>query len=310
MGASLAIEASALTKRFGDVVAVNDLGLNIRRGEIYGFLGLNGAGKTTTIRMLLGMIRPGAGSVSLLGVKVEPGQDKIWQQVGYMVETPHAYPDLTVRENLEIFRRLRQLKDPGSVENIIDQMGLTQYADRRAGVLSLGNAQRLGLAKALIHHPDLLLLDEPANSLDPAGIVEVRNLLLGLAQNDGVTVFISSHILSEVAKLATRIGVVHRGRLVKELTAAELAEAEQQRLMVDVRDITAAQAVLAKAGIAVQPEGKNTLVISEKPAMQHPEKIATLLVEAGCPPGRLVVEQKDLESYFLELVGLKEAKNQ
>ena len=310
MDASLAIEANSLTKRFRDVVAVNDLSLNIRRGEVYGFLGLNGAGKTTTIRILLGMIKPTAGTVSLFGTKVEPGQGQIWQRVGYMVETPHAYPDLTVRENLEISRRLRQLKDSSSVENIIYKMGLAQYADRRARVLSLGNAQRLGLAKALIHHPDLLLLDEPANALDPAGIVEVRNLLLGLAQNDGVTVFISSHILSEVAKLATRIGVVHQGQLVKELTAAELAEAEQQRLMVDVRDMVAAQAVLAKAGIALQLEGKNTLVITDKSAMQHPEKIATFLVEAGCPPGRLVVEQKDLESYFLELVGLKEAKNQ
>jgi len=310
MGASLAIEASGLTKRFGNFIAVNDLSLNIRRGEIYGFLGLNGAGKTTTIRMLLGMIRPSAGTVSLFGAKVEPGQKGIWQRVGYMVETPHAYPDLTVRENLEISRRLRQLKDAGSVENIIGRMGLAQYANRRARVLSLGNAQRLGLAKALIHHPDLLLLDEPANALDPAGIVEVRKLLLGLAQNDGVTVFISSHILSEVAKLATRIGVVHQGRLVKELTAAELTEAEQQRLMVDVMDIIAAQAVLAKSGIAARLEGKNSLVTTDKSAMQHPEKIATLLVEAGCPPSRLVIEQKDLESYFLELVGMKEGKNQ
>jgi ABC-2 type transport system ATP-binding protein len=310
MGASLAIEASGLTKRFGNFIAVNDLSLNIRRGEIYGFLGLNGAGKTTTIRMLLGMIRPSAGTVSLFGAKVEPGQKGIWQRVGYMVETPHAYPDLTVRENLEISRRLRQLKDAGSVENIIGRMGLAQYANRRARVLSLGNAQRLGLAKALIHHPDLLLLDEPANALDPAGIVEVRKLLLGLAQNDGVTVFISSHILSEVAKLATRIGVVHQGRLVKELTAAELTEAEQQRLMVDVMDIIAAQAVLAKSGIAARLEDKNSLVTTDKSAMQHPEKIATLLVEAGCPPSRLVIEQKDLESYFLELVGMKEGKNQ
>ena len=183
MGTSLAIEASGLTKRFGDVFAVNDLSLNIHRGEIYGFLGLNGAGKTTTIRMLLGMIKPSTGTVSLFGTKVEPGRKGIWQRVGYMVETPHAYPDLTVRENLEIFRRLRQLKNAGSVEKIIEQMGLAPYANRRAGILSLGNAQRLGLAKALIHHPDLLLLDEPANALDPAGIVEVRNLLLGLAQN-------------------------------------------------------------------------------------------------------------------------------
>jgi len=224
MNASAAIEANGITKRFGDVVAVDGLSLNIRKGEIYGFLGLNGAGKTTTIRMVLGMIKPSDGTVSLFGTRVEPGPRKIWQRVGYMVETPHAYPDLTVRENLEIVRQLRQIPDRGAVEKIIEQMGLTTYANRRARVLSLGNAQRLGLAKALIHHPDLLLLDEPANALDPAGIVEVRNLLRGLAENNGVTVFISSHILSEVARLATRIGVVHEGRLVKELDANILTE--------------------------------------------------------------------------------------
>ena len=262
---------------------------------------MNGAGKTTTIRMLLGMIKPSAGSVSLFGTKVQPGQRSIWQRVGYMVEIPHAYPDLTVRENLEIFRRLRQLKDADAVEKIIEEMGLTPYANRRAGVLSLGNAQRLGLAKALIHHPDLLLLDEPANGLDPAGIVEVRNLLRGLAENNGVTIFISSHILSEVARLATRIGVIHEGRLVKELDTKELAEQEEQRLVVDVRDIGAAQSALGKAGVAARLNGKNSLVITDKPSMQNPEKIATLLVEAGCPPSRLVVEQRDLESYFLRL---------
>ena len=178
------------------------------------------------------------------------------------------------------------------------------------GVLSLGNAQRLGLAKALIHHPDLLLLDEPANGLDPAGIVEVRNLLRGLAENNGVTIFISSHILSEVARLATRIGVVHEGRLVKELDARELAEQEEQRLVVDVRDTGAALAALGKAGITARLEGKNSLVITDKPIDAHPEKIATLLVEAGCPPSRLVVEQRDLESYFLGLVGAKEEYKQ
>ena len=132
MGASLTIEATGLTKRFKDIVAVNNVSLHIRRGEIYGFLGLNGAGKTTTIRMLLGMIKPSAGSVSLFGTKVQAGQRAIWQRVGYMVETPHAYPDLTVRENLEIFRRLRQLKNGDAVEKIIEQMGLTPYANRSA----------------------------------------------------------------------------------------------------------------------------------------------------------------------------------
>ena len=306
MSASLAIEAAGITKRFRDVIAVNDLSLNIQKGEIYGFLGLNGAGKTTTIRMLLGMIKPSTGSVSLFGTKVQPGQREIWRRVGYLVETPHAYPDLTVKENMEIFRRLRQLNNPDAVKNVIEEMGLTQYANRCAGVLSLGNAQRLGLAKALIHHPDLLLLDEPANGLDPAGIVEIRNLLRGLAENKGVTIFISSHILSEVARLATRIGVVHEGRLVKELDAKELSEQEEQHLVVDVRDIGAAQSALGKAGVPARSNGKNSLVITDKSSIQHSEKIATLLVEADCPPSRLVVEQKDLESYFLQLVGVKE----
>jgi ABC-2 type transport system ATP-binding protein len=310
MGESLSITATGLTKRFGSFTAVNDLSLNIHRGEIYGFLGLNGAGKTTTIRMLLGMIRPSAGSVSLFGMNVQPGQGLIWERVGYLVETPHAYPDLTVRENLEIVRRLRHLNDTGAVEKIIRELGLTPYANQRAKTLSLGNGQRLGLAKALIHHPDLLLLDEPANGLDPAGIVEVRNLLCGLAENDVVTIFISSHILSEVARLATRIGVIHEGRLVKELDVKELAEQEEQRLAVDVHDTGAAISALRKAGIMARLDSKNSLVIADKPAMQHPDRIATLLVEAGCPPARLVVEQGDLESYFLGLVGLKEEKKQ
>lgn len=300
------INISKVTKRYRDVVAVHDLSLRIEPGEIYGFLGLNGAGKTTTIRILLGMIKPSAGSVSLFGTKVHPGQRSIWERVGYIVETPHSYPDLTVRENLEIVRRLRKLSNNGPADRVIGQLGLTQYANRRVRTLSHGNAQRLGLAKALIHRPDLLILDEPANSLDPAGIVEIRNLLHDLAEDSGVTIFMSSHILSEVNRLATRIGVVHKGRLVKEFDAAELAEQEQRRLMVDVSDTSAALSILENAGIAARLEDKNSLAITDKKTMQRPDEVATLLVKANCPPTRLVVEQGDLESYFLRLVGLKE----
>jgi len=221
MNTSLSISTNGLTKRFGDVTAVDNLSLNIRSGEIYGFLGLNGAGKTTSIRMLLGMIKPTSGSVSLFGTGIHPGTSSIWQRVGYMVETPHAYPDLTVRENLELIRRLRRLRDDDAVPIIIEKLGLTPYANRRAKALSLGNAQRLGLAKALIHKPDLLILDEPANALDPAGIVEIRSLLRSLASTDGVTIFVSSHILSEVARLATRVGVIHEGKLVEEIPAGQ-----------------------------------------------------------------------------------------
>jgi ABC-2 type transport system ATP-binding protein len=299
------VAASGLTKRYRDVVAVERLALDIKQGEIYGFLGLNGAGKTTTIRMLLGIVKPNAGLVTLFGSEIRPGQKSIWSRVGYMVEMPHAYPDLTVRENLEVVRRLRKLNNADAVQKVMEQLKLTQYANRRARTLSLGNAQRLGLAKALIHHPDLLILDEPANGLDPAGIVEIRNLLHDLAGEGGVTVFISSHILSEVARLATRIGVVHEGRLVKELTAAELVEQEKHHLAVNVRDTEAAQAVLGKAGIATSLNDHDSLIITDKDAIQHPDTIATLLVQAGCPPVGLTVQRGDLESYFLKLVGTK-----
>jgi ABC-2 type transport system ATP-binding protein len=301
----LSIAAAGLTKSFGSFKAVSDLSLNIKKGEIYGFLGLNGAGKTTTIRMLLGMIRPSAGEVRIFGTLVQPGLSQIWQRVGYMVETPHAYPDLTVRENLESIRRLRKLNNPDAVENIISKLGLTRDAGRRARTLSLGNAQRLGLAKALIHHPDLLILDEPANGLDPAGIAEIRNLLQDLALNRGVTIFMSSHILGEVTRLATRLGIIHRGKLIKELNAGELLAEEQQHLLVDIRDASAAVAALQQAGIAAQSAGLNSLIITDKKALERPDEIATLLVRAGSPPTKLLVERRDLESYFLSLVGQK-----
>jgi ABC-2 type transport system ATP-binding protein len=310
MGESPSIQASGLTKRFGEVTAVSDVSLDIHPGEIYGFLGLNGAGKTTTIRMLLGMIRPDAGSVSLFGTRVRASEPSIWRRVGYLVETPHAYPDLTVRENLDVVRRLRMLKDANTVDKIMAQLELTPYSRRRAGTLSLGNAQRLGLAKALIHRPDILILDEPANGLDPAGIVQIRNLLRGLAERQGVTVFISSHILGEIARLATRIGVIHEGRLMKEINSSELDEQGQQHLTVNARDVASARTALQNAGFTAIQEKGNSLLVTDRMAVEHPDRVATLLVQAGTPPTRLVVEQTDLEAYFLRLVGTKGAGNE
>ena len=216
------IATRALTKRYDDVLAVDGLELDVRRGEIYGFLGRNGAGKTTTIRMLLGLIRPSAGDVTVLGRRIVPGETGVFARVGYLVETATAYPNLTVRENLDIQRRLTGAPAV-SVKQAIERLSLGTYADRRAGQLSLGNKQRLSLARALLHSPDVLVLDEPANALDPAGIVEVRTLLRELADERGVTIFMSSHVLTEVAHLADRIGIVHNGRLIEESSREELA---------------------------------------------------------------------------------------
>ena len=309
MAVASVIRAAGLTKRFGDFTAVDNISLDIKKGEIYGFLGLNGAGKTTTIRMLLSMIHPSGGSVALFGKEVSPDNRDIWERAGYLVETPHHYPDLTVRENLEIVRQLRQIKDRNVVDNIINELALSPYADKRARHLSLGNSQRLGLAKALIHRPELLILDEPANALDPAGIVEVRNLLRGLAEKDGVTIFISSHILSEIARLATRIGIIHEGRVVNELYTRELEELENPRLAVDVNDIDGALAALTKVGFNPRRNSHNSILLKDSPALEHPEQVAVALVQAGFPPSRLVIERGDLESYFLKLVGAEKEAN-
>jgi ABC-2 type transport system ATP-binding protein len=301
---NLAIETENLVKRYGDVTAVDRLSLRVTEGEIYAFLGLNGAGKTTTIRMLLGMIRPSAGSARVLGIPVRLGSRQPWAEVGYLVETPHAYPELTVRENLEAARRLHPGTPPKAVAEIIARLGLAEYADRRAGNLSLGNAQRLGLAKSLLHAPRLLLLDEPANGLDPAGIVEIRQLLLELTQQQGVTVFMSSHILAEVSRLARRIGIIHQGRLVQELDVDELERNRLRRLLVRARDSAAAGAVLAGAGHPPELLPDGALELKNNGCIERPEEIATLLVRAGVPPTQLLVEEEDLEQYFLRLVGV------
>jgi ABC-2 type transport system ATP-binding protein len=300
MSGQTALEARDLTKRYADVVAVEHLNLRIGRGEIYGFLGLNGAGKTTTIRMLLGMVRPSQGEARVLDTRVEPGTRVPWARVGHLVETAAAYPELTVRENLEVARRLYGVREALRTSVTIELLGLSAYADRRAGTLSLGNRQRLGLAKALLHEPEVLVLDEPANGLDPAGVVEVRELLVSLSRERGTTVFVSSHILSEVDRLASRIGIIHQGRLVEEFGAADLERVRRRRVVVGVRDPDAACAALAAAGFKALGGGQ-TLEIDDPRALERPDDIAKLLVEAGCPPMRLVVEQEDLETHFLRL---------
>ncbi|KPK04194.1 MAG: bacitracin ABC transporter ATP-binding protein [Anaerolineae bacterium SG8_19] len=304
---SVAIETDNLVKRYGDVTAVNGLSLRVATGEIYAFLGLNGAGKTTTIRLLLGMVKPTSGEARVLGTRIRVGGKKPWGSVGYLVETADAYPELSVRENLEVMRRLRPGTEPQAVDRVIERLGLTDYADRRAGTLSHGNAQRLGLAKALLHDPELLILDEPAIGLDPAGIVEIRHLLLDLAREKGVTIFMSSHVLGEVSRLAQRIGIIHQGTLLQELDINELERNRRQRLLIRTRDNGAALDVLQDAGFAPNISSDSTIEVKDRLAIERPDDIATHLVNAGHAPTMLDVEQEDLEHYFLRIVGLEES---
>ena len=291
-----------LSKRYKDVQAVEALSLELKKGEIYGFIGLNGSGKTTTIRMMLGMIKPTEGSCSLFGKKVTLKNTKMWERVGYLVETPYAYPELTVEENLRLFQRLRQIKDLEAVGRIIDQLKLTPYARRKAKHLSLGNAQRLGIAKAMLHQPDILILDEPVNGLDPAGIVEVRRLLRNLASNKGVSIFLSSHLLSEVALIADKIGIIHQGRLVEEFRTDELNSLIERKLLVGTLNNEAAAEVLLAQGVTCHLNAQGLIEIEEKELLERPDRVSEKLVETGFPPTYINVEVESLESYFMRSI--------
>lgn len=291
-----------LSKHYKDVRAVNALSLSVARGEIYGFLGLNGAGKTTTIRMLLGMIRPTSGTAYVNGKRVDAGNWRIWSDVGYLVETPCAYPDLTVRENLEIVRSLRRIRDIRCVDKVMEKLNITLYAGRKARHLSLGNAQRLGLAKALMHEPSVLLLDEPSNGLDPAGIVEIRELLRDLAENHGVTVFISSHILGEIARIATRIAIIHEGALLRELDTMQLDALREKRLLINARNPEALHRFLIDRGRKVTTSEEGYKVVTDAESVANPDVMACNLVAAGIAPTLIKVEEEDLETYFLRVI--------
>ena len=305
MAEKIVIRTEGLCKSYGKLRAVDKLSLNVRKGEIYGFLGLNGAGKTTTIRMLLGMIRPTSGTLYLNGEKIRPGIREIWNSVGYLVEIPYCYPDLTVKENLELFRRLRFLGDRGSVGKIIETLRLGPYQDIIARNLSLGNVQRLGLAKALLHEPDILLLDEPANGLDPAGIVEIRGMLHDLAFNKGTTIFISSHILGEISKFATRIGIIHEGLLLHESVVHEMDSLRKRCLHVKTVDLNGAKHILDMRGYSTVISESGLLEIAGNEAITKPENIAIMLVRSGFPPSLLKVEEEDLETFFLRMIKMK-----
>jgi ABC-2 type transport system ATP-binding protein len=295
------IQTENLSKAFGNVVAVDDISINVREGEIYGFLGLNGAGKTTTIRLLLGMIKASSGSIALMGQEARQAS-AIWNDVGYMVETPYAYPNLTVKENLEVFYTLRALRDNKQIDHIIDVLQLGKYRDTKAKHLSLGNGQRLGLAKALIHNPKLLILDEPINGLDPAGIVQIREFLKDLVKNHNTTILISSHILSEISNVATRIGIIHNGKLIKEINTNELEQHIIKKLSVNTSDNIKALRILSEAYNALSINESGIIESRDVRAINRPEEISAHLCNKGLPPKMLNVVKEDLETYFLRVI--------
>ena len=296
------IQTSDLTKQYASLKAVDSVNLDIKKGEIYGFLGLNGAGKTTTIRMMLGMIKPSQGKVYLFGKEVNKSPLEIWNRVGHMVEIPYSYPELTVNENLEIFKRIRGIGNPGLKDDIISKLHLENYLHIKAKNLSLGNAQRLGIAKALIHKPELLILDEPANGLDPEGIVQIREMLKDLAEKDGVSIFISSHILGEISLIANRIGIIHEGGLIREAEIHDIHNERVRFLNINTSNNNKAKAYLEEKGYSPDISVSEELELKDIKSIENPSEITKLLVDAGFALSKVNVVEEDLEHYFLRII--------
>ena len=302
-----AIKTVNLSKKYGKTLVVNDLNLSISSGEIVGFLGLNGAGKTTTMRMLLGLIKPTSGECYIQGNKIDQYNVEVLNEIGYIIETPYSYPDLTVQENLEIISTLRGIRNKEVIDWVTEKLKLKQYKDKQVKHLSLGNIARLGIAKAIIHKPKILILDEPTNGLDPFGVIEVRELLKELANNLGTTVLISSHKLEEISKIATRIVIIHEDRLIREVESKDLDKCLEKKLSVSGSNNKAMKKVLSNNGYRVNfksdlENNSSYLELIDTKSVESSEEIATLLVNAGYPPKILTVEKEDLENYFLRIL--------
>jgi ABC-2 type transport system ATP-binding protein len=283
--------------RGGTTVAVDGLDLEVPEGGVFGFLGPNGAGKTTTIRCLLGLVAPSAGRISLLGADVPQALPGVIRRVGSIVETPALFPRFTGRRNLEILARIDGI-GRSAVGSVLERVGLGDRGDDLVKTYSLGMKQRLGIGAALLKDPAVLVLDEPANGLDPAGIVEVRELLRRLGA-EGRTVFVSSHILSEIQQTADRVAILARGRCVREGAVADvLASKGGEGLIVRLRDPESAKAVLAAAGIDVTVAG-DALRVAVAPT--ESERVSRTLAEHGLYVTELRREEVDLETVFLEL---------
>ena len=299
----VAIRTEGLTKSFGSVRAVDGLALTVHRAEIYAFLGRNGAGKTTTIRMMLALMRPTDGWVEILGQRMAPNAVRAFERIGSMVETPGFYDNLTVWENLELQRDLLGLRRTGWIDEVVEMCDLGDYMGRRAGTLSLGNKQRLGLGRALLHKPEVLILDEPTNGLDPAGIVDIRAILQHLAADRGITVFLSSHNLGEVQQIATRIGIIHEGRLLEEIGYEELRRRNRRYLEFCVTDTKkAAWTLEERCGMrdfAIREEGAVRLF----DGFERADEFNRALVEAGVGVTSMRMSEENLEDHFMRLTG-------
>lgn len=293
------IETNNLTKNFEGFTAVNDVGLKVPSGVVYGFLGPNGAGKSTTIRMLLGLIKPTEGEVKVFGKSIKTHRTEILKKVGSLVEYPSYYANLTAYENLDITRRILEV-DKKEIDRVLEIVKLTEVKNKAVKKFSLGMKQRLGIANALLGNPEILILDEPTNGLDPAGIHEVRELIKSLPEKMGITVLVSSHLLSEIELMATQVGIINKGKLMFQGTLEELKKRSDSEIMVDARPALSAVKELENKGYNIEVRDKNIFVKNNNANAAH---ITKELVLSGHDVYHISEYRNSLEDIFLEITG-------
>ncbi|MGE7109802.1 ABC transporter ATP-binding protein [Lysinibacillus sp. NPDC047702] len=292
------VQTENLSKNFGKEQAVSNINLKIRKGEIYGFLGPNGAGKTTTIRMLLGLMKPSSGTIKIFQKDVARDRINILAKVGSLVENPSYYPHLTAYENLEALRKI--LGVPKSrIDEVLEIVRLKDAANKKVKGFSLGMKQRLGIAASLLHNPELLILDEPTNGLDPSGIIEIRNLLKRLPSEYGMTIIISSHLLSEIDQMATQVGIVSKGKMIFQDSIEAMRKSAQPKVFIKVNDAEKGWRSLVAHGI--KAEHKEGLISLDECSDEKVAHIVQILVQEGILVYRVEEEKRSLEDIFLQM---------
>ena len=297
------IETHNLTKKYGEQVSVSQVDIHVKRGRIYGLLGRNGAGKTTTMRMLLGLTAPTSGMIRIFGKNIRGNEKEILPRTGSMIESPGFYPNLTGTENLRIFASLRGLKDPARIKNALELVNLPYKDKKLFSQYSLGMKQRLAIALAVMHDPELLILDEPTNGLDPIGIAEVRDFIRELCDSRGKTILISSHILSEISLLADDIGIIDHGRLLEEESMEELERKNARFIHFGVTNAQKAGEILASQFRCRQFQLADAGNLYLYDTSQPVEKINQAFVEAGIGVREAHLCEDTLEDYFKRITG-------
>lgn len=292
-----------LTKQYKNHRAVDDVNITIEKGDIYGFLGQNGAGKTTTIRMIMGLIKPTSGSIELFHKKVNQNDRDIFANVGSIIEFPGFYENLTAAENLNIHRKLMGIPGAGCIEEALITVGIADVSNKKVGEFSLGMKQRLGIARALLHKPEFLVLDEPTNGLDPMGIKEMRELILDLSQKRHITVLISSHILSEIQQLATKVGIIHKGRLLEEIDSETLRNKNRHYIELKVNNDKEALFVLEEKLHIVDYMVTEPGVIKVYERLNDTININKTLIQNNVDITEITLKRDSLEDYFIGLIG-------